>query len=82
MSTDSSAAKSFASERDLGRMRHIEVKELWLQEAFCRGRITPSKVEGSKNAADMFPAYLPHNEVLKHCRTLNFVHKIEIPGSS
>ena len=39
ISTDSSSAKSFASRRGLGRMCHIEVKELWLQEAARRGRI-------------------------------------------
>ena len=29
--TDSSAAKSFVSRRGLGRMRHIEVRDLWLR---------------------------------------------------
>ena len=38
LQTDSSAAKSFASQRGLGRMRRIEVKDLWLQEAICRSR--------------------------------------------
>ena len=33
LQTDSSAAKSFASQRGLGRMRHIEVKDTWLQGA-------------------------------------------------
>ena len=35
--TDSSAAKSFASQRGLKRIRHLEVKELWIQEEICRG---------------------------------------------
>ena len=34
--TDSSAANGFSSQRGLGRMRHLDVKELWLQEAVCR----------------------------------------------
>ena len=29
--TDSSAAKSFVSKRGLGRMRHLELRDLWLQ---------------------------------------------------
>ena len=33
MATDSSGAKSFASRRGAGRIRHIEVKWLWLQQA-------------------------------------------------
>ena len=32
LGTDSSAAKSFVSRRGLGKMRHIEVRDLWLQE--------------------------------------------------
>ena len=54
ISTDSSSAKSFASKRGLGKMRHIEVKDLWLQEAVCRGRIKLFKVIGTKNPADLF----------------------------
>ncbi len=32
MTTDSSAAKSLASRRGLGRMRHMETRLLWLQK--------------------------------------------------
>ena len=52
--TDSSAAKGFSSQRGLGRMRHLEVKELWLQEAVCRGRLRLCKVKGDENPADVF----------------------------
>ena len=57
LSTDSSSAKSFASRRGLGRMRHMEVEELWLQEAACRGRTRLKKVEGTVNPADLFTKY-------------------------
>ena len=30
--TDSSAAKSFVSRRGLGRMRHLQIRDLWLQK--------------------------------------------------
>ncbi len=38
--TDSSAAKSFASTRGLGRTRHLEVKDLWLQALVRDGRVS------------------------------------------
>ena len=38
--TDSNAAKSFSSTRGLGRMRYVEVKDLWLQELVQKGRLT------------------------------------------
>ena len=37
LSTDSSAAKSFVCRRGLGRMRHLEVRDLWLQKVVAAG---------------------------------------------
>ena len=71
ISTDSSAAKSFASRRGLGRMRYIEVKELWLQEAVCRGRIQLKKANGTVNPADLFTKYLTNVDIDKHLNSLN-----------
>ena len=53
MATDSSGAKSFASWRGSGRIRHIEVKWLWLQQAVAEGRFRMLKVPGKKNPADI-----------------------------
>jgi hypothetical protein len=55
--TDSSAAKAFVSTRGLGRMRHVEVKLLWLQELVQKGRIRVSKVSGATNVADALTKY-------------------------
>ena len=71
ISTDSASAKSFASKRGLGKMRHIEVKDLWLQEAVCRGRVKLAKIEGTKNPADLFTKYLSSAEIANH---LEFLH--------
>ena len=50
--TDSSAAKGIASRRGLGRVRHIELCELWLQDQVARGKITLHKVSGADNFSD------------------------------
>ena len=50
--TDSSAAKSAVSKRGLGKMRHIELKYLWIQEAVQRKRIYMKKIWGKTNPAD------------------------------
>ena len=50
--TDSSAAKGIASRRGLGRIRHMELAELWLQEKVATGTIQVRKVKGSENLAD------------------------------
>jgi hypothetical protein len=51
--TDSSAAKSAASRRGLGKMRHMEIKFLWLQEAVRRGRLRLAKIAGEVNPSDV-----------------------------
>ena len=51
--TDSSTAKSLAGRRELGRMRHVELKYLWVQEAVSKGRIRMKKIPGFHNPADI-----------------------------
>ena len=51
--TDSSSAKCFASRRGVGKLRHIDLKELWLQEAVKNGKVRLSKVAGELNPADI-----------------------------
>ena len=50
--TDSGGAKSAVSRRGIGRMRHMELKYLWIQEAVQRQRIHMRKVQGKFNPAD------------------------------
>ena len=50
---DSSAAKSIASRTGLGKLRHLEIKFLWLQEAVRRKKVVLSKVRGDVNPADV-----------------------------
>ena len=56
--TDASAAKSFASRRGLGKMRHVEVKELWLQAAVKEAKVKLHKVDGEMNPADLLTKYM------------------------
>ena len=51
--TDSSAAKSVAGRRGLGKLRHVELKYLWVQEAVAKGRISLKKISGVHNPADI-----------------------------
>ena len=50
--TDSSTAQAVASRRGLGKLRHVEVKMLWVQDAVKAKRIKIVKVAGEKNVAD------------------------------
>ena len=50
--TDASAAKGIASRRGLGKVRHIEVNQLWVQEKVSTGEITTRKIGTKDNLAD------------------------------
>ena len=50
---DSSAAKSIASRVGLGKVRHMEVRILWLQEVVKAKRVQIRKVAGDRNPADV-----------------------------
>jgi hypothetical protein len=50
--TDSSAAKVVAVRRGCGKVRHLEVKQLYIQELPTSNRIRIEKVDGKTNKAD------------------------------
>ena len=52
--TDSSSAKAVTLRRGPGRMRHIEIRQLWLQEECRQHRLTIERVSTRENDADMF----------------------------
>ena len=66
--TDSSAAKSIASRRGVGKVRHIDVRELWVQERTQRGDIEIVKVRGEDNLADILTKHVPRYLLDKHLR--------------
>ena len=49
LGTDSSAATSFVGRRGLGKIRHLQMPDLWLQKEVAEGRVEVSKVKGEEN---------------------------------
>ena len=49
---DASAARSIILRRGVGSLKHLEVKDLWAQEAALRERVDVEKVERKYNVAD------------------------------
>ena len=52
INTDSSTGKSVASRRGAGKIRHLDTRDLWIQERVARGDIMIEKVRGEDNFAD------------------------------
>jgi hypothetical protein len=63
LGTDSSAAKSFVGRTGLGKMRHIEIRELWLQKEVKEGKVLVHKVLGTENPADLMIKILTIGEI-------------------
>ena len=57
ISTDSGAAKAFASTLGPGRMRHMEVKDLWMQALVRDGRLKLANIRGDRNSVDVVTKY-------------------------
>ena len=45
--TDSSAAKAISNRRGLGKLRHVELKWLWVQDVVKEGRVKLRTVKGT-----------------------------------
>ena len=52
-SSDSSAALAILKRTGPGRVRHLDVRELWLQDEVSSGRLQLRKVPGATNVADL-----------------------------
>ena len=63
---DSSAAKGISSRRGLGKVRHIELCELWLQEKVAEGKITVTKISGSENISDCLTKAASRESIALH----------------
>ena len=64
--TDSSAAKGMASRKGLGKVRHVEVNQLWVQEKVGNGEIELRKVDWQSNLADALTKYLAGDGIMRH----------------
>ena len=70
--TDSGACKGICQRTGLGKIRHIIVAMLWLQDLVRIGKIQMSKTPGKENPADLLTKYLPGVKVAAISRALCF----------
>ena len=71
VNVDAEAARSIASRQGIGKIRHLEVRYLWLQEWVKKGAVKMSKVWGKMNPADVLIKPLSHPEALKLLKLVN-----------
>ena len=70
---DSSAALAIADRKGSGKLRHINVRMLWIQEKERQEEIELRKVRGAMNPADLMTKYLHQNRIEDLSRRLGQV---------
>ena len=68
---DSSAALAITDRRGVGRVRHLKVGHLWIQEVAADGVVKFKKIAGTENPADMFTKHLPRESVQRLARMMS-----------
>ena len=56
--TDETAAIGIARRRGMGKIRHLDTTDLWVQEKIRTGRVELLKVPGQENPADVMTKYV------------------------
>ena len=70
LATDSAAARSFVNRRGLGRMRHLDIRDMWLQKEVLDGAVVVDKVSGTANPADLMTKVLSLNDIVARLKMM------------
>ena len=69
--TDASAAMGIASRQGVGKVRHIEVSQLWLQDKGMRNEVELVKIRTDQNPANALTKYVDWETLDKHMKYVN-----------
>ena len=64
--TDSSAAIGICKRTGIGRVRHLAVGQLWVQDRLRNGAFKLYKYPGNINPGDLLTKHVTHEEIVKH----------------
>ena len=70
--TDSSACKGICARTGIGKLKHLDVQLLWLQDAVRRERVELVKVRGDRNPADLMTKHLGSLPIATNLARLGF----------
>ncbi len=68
--TDASATLGIVQRQGLGKLRHINVQYLWLQERVRNGEMSVKKVAGIDNPADLMTKHLAAHDMARHAESI------------
>ena len=59
--------------KGMAKVRHIEVGELWIQDAVRNKVLTVNKVKGDDNPADILTTNIEQGNIHQHCHGMRLV---------
>ena len=68
--TDATAAIGICRRRGLGKIRHLHVADLWIQDRLRKGDFSLTKVPGQENPADILTKHVPRDVMLRHMHSM------------
>ena len=73
VSVDSSATLAIVHRKGLGKIRHLDVQYLWMQDCIRQNQILVEKVKGQENMADILTKYVSSDLMAKHIKSMGIV---------
>jgi len=70
---DASATKGIANRKGLGKVRHIQLNQLWIQDRVVKGEIIVLKVKGKENLANLLTKHCNATDIKFHMVKTNRV---------
>ena len=80
MKSDSSAGRAISLRKGTGKLRHLQVKYLWIQDALFEKRLVIEKVKGVENPADVGTKFLMSHEVQAVTKKFGFIMQMRQKG--
>ena len=73
--SDASAAIGIASRRGLGKIRHLEVSQVWLQQRVANEELKIDKVKEADNIADALTKHVGVEDMEMHMEGVGLEHR-------
>merc|ERR1712026_278619 len=69
--SDAVAAIGIVKRQGLGRVRHLAVADLWVQQRSKCGQVCYQKLEGKRNTSDILTKPVERETLVRHMQSLN-----------
>ena len=77
---DATAAIGIARRKGLGKIRHLDTTDLWIQDKIRSKKMKLSKVLGTENMADVLTKYVDRATMTAALTKMNLYHRLGRPA--